>query len=113
MIGETVKVEYLAEKDPPQHDPFGAPILKAEEVEVANVLVQPGSLRDDVSSTRPDGTEVKYTLHFPKTFTDDLEGLRVYVRGGWYHVIGHPDHYTPENTPTEWYMPVEVGVLHG
>lgn len=111
MIGETV---YIQSPTVTGTDPFGASIITdGEPIQVDNVLVAPGALRDDTASTRPDGTEVRYTLHFPKGFDADLEGLSILVRGKWYRVIGNPDHYTLEDTPTEWWMPVEVGVVNG
>lgn len=110
MKGETVTVKTFTGTGT---DPFGAPIEAEETQTVDNVLVQPGACADVVESNRPSGVSVKYTLHFPKTFEGDLEGAEVEVRGNWYKVIGRPDHYTLENTPTDWWMPVEVGTVNG
>ena len=62
---------------------------------------------------RPDGTEVAYTLCFPKSFTASLKGCRVNVRGTEYRVIGDPQRYDPENTPGDWNLTVEVGRTDG
>lgn len=110
MKGETVTVKTFGKEGT---DPFGAPIKSEATKTVENVLVQPGACSDVEASNRPDGVSVKYTLHFPKTFDQDLEGAEVEVRGIWLKVIGRPDHYTAGNTPTAWWMPVEVGTVNG
>lgn len=110
MKGETVTVKTFDENGT---DPFGAPIKKEKLETVENVIIQPGACSDVVESNRPSGSSVKYTLHFPKTFDGDLEGAEIEVRGNWYEVVGRPDHYTLENTPGEWWMPVEVGRING
>lgn len=94
-------------------DPFGRPTTSEVVQEVENVLVCPGASSDVFESNRPDGASVKYTLHFPKTFSGDLEGAKVEVRGNWYDVVGRPDHYTMENTPGDWWMTVEAGGVNG
>ena len=110
MKGETVKVKHF---EATETDPFGGSISTETVSVVDNVLVQPGASADVVESNRPNGSRIKYTLHFPKTFDDDLEGCKVEVRGNWYDVVGKPDHYTLENTPTKWWFPVEVGAVNG
>jgi hypothetical protein len=57
---------------------------------------------------RIDNADVRYILHFPKSFAGDLAGLRVKVRDRWCLVVGSPDRYTPENTPGQWDMPVQA-----
>lgn len=82
---------------------------------VNNVLVVPGATAD-LEAARPEGVTVAYTLHFPKTYTGDLEGAEVVLPAPWegtYRVIGKPGQYMDENTPTSWHMPVEVEVAHG
>jgi hypothetical protein len=106
--GEAVIVEF---RDEIGKNRYKAPVYKTREVEVENVLVALGPRTDLIESNRPDAVKVKYTLHFPKTFDEDLQGLRIKVRGNFYDVIGRPDHYTLENTPGDWWMPVEVGTV--
>lgn len=77
------------------------------------VLVAPGSTGDVAGSIRPDGVEVVYTLHWPKTDTRDLKGKRVEVRGIVFDVVGQPGAYTPENTPGPWNRPVQVKAVSG
>lgn len=111
MVGEIVKVSSTAESGT---DPYGAP-LPAETIwnTVENVLVAPGSSKDVTGQIRPDGIEVVYELHFPKTFDESLAGRQVEVRGEVFDVIGDPKPYTLENTPTQWWMPVEVRAVSG
>lgn len=105
MKGETVRVRTFTDGEP---DPFGSPVRSEVVSTVENVLVQPGASNDVSESNRPDGVLVRYTLHFPKTFSGDLEGAEVEVRGEWLEVIGSPKPYTMENTPTQWWLPAEV-----
>lgn len=112
MRGETVEVKTRAVGGT---DPYGAPV-KVDSVEaVENVLVAPGECSDVVESNRPEGVRVAYTLFFPKTFTGDLEGAQVRVRGKdpWLPVIGSPDVHTPENIPGKWWLRVEVAATDG
>lgn len=93
-------------------DPYNAPIKEPKETEVENVLVAPGA-RHDLDAERPEGTEILYTLYFPKTFTTLLEGAGVKVRGEWLRVVGHPDYFDPTFCPTYWNQVVEVAATHG
>lgn len=94
-------------------DAFGAKVREYADTEVGDVLVEPGASSNVTESNRPDGVSIRYTLHFPKTFDGALDGAQIMIRGDWYDVIGRPDHYTLENTPTKWWMTVEVGVVNG
>ena len=106
MIGETVVVERQVAGAPDAHG--NATVTWAAE-SVADVLVAPGPRTDIADPGRPDGTVVAWTLHFPKTYTGALRGARVRIRGGAAcDVIGDPQPYTVENTPTRWVLPVEV-----
>lgn len=82
---------------------------------VPNVLVAPGTTTD-LEAARPEGAQVYYTLHFPKSFTGDLEGCKVVLPPPWsgtYDVLGIPGKYIDADTPTAWDMPVQVGLAHG
>lgn len=94
-------------------DAFGVPERATQTVWVDDVLVAPGPARDVNGSIRPDGVRVAYTMHFPKSFSDDLTGAEVEVRGERFTVIGSPKPYTVANTPTRWWMPVEVEATRG
>lgn len=112
MRGEVVEVKTF---EVTGTDPFGAPIATESVVTVDNVLVAPGACSDEFESNRPSGVRVAYTLFFPKTFKDDLDGAHVRVRGRdpWLPVIGHPDHHTASHIPGNWWMQVEVGAVDG
>lgn len=111
MRGETVTVIRRVEVG---RDPGNSPIYADEEEPVADVLVAPGPRTDLAESARPEGVEVRFTLHFPKTFTGELRGAAISVRGEEpLRVIGSPRPYTRGNCPTRWHMPVEVGRADG
>lgn len=110
MTGEVVQVKTFEKTG---QDPFGAPILTERVEAVGNVLVQPGASADVVESNRPSGVNVRYTLQFPKTFTGDLEGAKVNVRGIWLDVVGRPDRFADNLCPTDWNMTVEAGTVDG
>ena len=85
------------------------------ETTVSNVLISPGATLE-LEASRPEGVSVAYTLHFPKTFSGNLEGCLIALPSpytGTYRVIGKPTPYQAENTPTLWHMPVEVENAHG
>ena len=108
--GETVTVEC---RYPSGTDEFNQTVYSTTELEVAGVLIAPTTGGDVTEGNRPEGAQVRYTLHFPKTYIGKLDGLRVKVRGEWLHVIGSPRRYAAENVPGKWDMPVEVGVVNG
>lgn len=77
---------------------------------VDDVLIAPGATAD-LEASRPEGVQVAYSLHFPKTFSESLEGCKIELPapyGGVYRVIGKPSPYMGANTPTRWNTPVEV-----
>lgn len=84
---------------------------------VDDVLIAPGATAD-LEASRPEGVQVAFTLHFPKTWTQPLEGCEVELPAPWdagnpYQVIGSPAAYMGENTPTRWHMQAEVESAHG
>lgn len=97
-------------------DRFNAPVYGEPQPEtVANVLIAPGATAD-LDASRPEGVTVAFTLHFPKGYTESLEGCSVVLPSPWsgtYRVIGNPRPYMDANTPTPWHMPVEVEAAHG
>ena len=94
-------------------DPFGSDVFADVESVVDNVLYSPGASSDVTESNRPSGAKVAYTLHFPKTFSGSLAGAKLLIEGEWYDVIGDPKPYMIENTPGDWWMTVEAGVVNG
>lgn len=96
-------------------DRFNEPIYSEVLNDVHNVVIQRGE-SSDLDATRPEGARVDFTLHFPKTYTGDLRGAEIVLYGefsGRYRIVGEPYPYMRENTPTPWYMPVEVVAVHG
>lgn len=107
--GETVVVVSLET----EYDELGEPVSVKETREmVENVVVAPGATAD-LDETRPEGVSVAFTLCFPKTYSGDLRGRSVEVRGIEYKVIGDPQRYTAENTPGDWNLTVEVTRVDG
>ena len=100
-----------------QRDRFGNVITTYERVDVSDVLVSPGATAD-LEASRPEGVTVAFTLHFPKTFTETLEGCEIELPEPWtagnpYRIIGAPAPYMDANTPTRWHMTAEVESAHG
>ena len=86
-----------------------------EQTTVSNVLISPGATTE-LEASRPEGVSVSFTLHFPKSFSGNLEGCLIelpYPYTGKYRVIGNPLPYQSENTPTLWHLPCEVTVANG
>lgn len=89
-------------------DELGEPTYGEEaREEVGNVVVAPGATAD-LDASRPEGVTVAYTLCFPKTFTGELKGCAVEVRGERFRVVGGPQRRTEANTPGPWNLTVEV-----
>lgn len=112
MIGEQVVVERDVETG--EVDKLRVPITAVVAETVENVLVAPGPRTDLPDTRRPHGVVVAWTLHFPKPYATPLRGARISVRGEpACKVIGDPKPYTAENTPGEWWMPVELEEVEG
>lgn len=96
-------------------DRFGNAVKTWTTETVNNVLVSPGATLD-MEAARPEGVTVDLSLHFPKTYSNSLEGCQVVLPTPWagtYNVIGAPTPYIDANTPTKWHLPVEVAAAHG
>ena len=110
-VSVTVKTPTRLSAD----DRYGNPTYKWDSQTVDDVLVAPGAT-EGMEASRPEGAVVSYSLHFPKTFTDSLEGCIVTLPAPWagdYRVIGDPRAYIDADTPTRWHIPVEVEAAHG
>ena len=111
MWGETV---IVIRRERVGTGPGNTPLYDDVETVVDDVLVAPGPRQDVVESNRPDGVEVAFNLHFPKTFSESLRGARVSVRGQEpLNVIGDPQPFTLANTPTRWWLPCEIARVDG
>ena len=110
--GEIVVVERPEYGEPDAHG--NAEETWSEPETVENVLVAPGARADLTDADRPNGDRVEWNLHFPKGYPATLRGARITVRGGEpLRVVGDPQHYTEENTPGDWSMPVELWRVDG
>ncbi|QWT18100.1 hypothetical protein KPC83_02935 [Collinsella sp. zg1085] len=85
---------------------------RIEREHVENVVVAP-SPTDDLDPSRPQGSRRAYTLCFPKTYTADLQGAQIEVRGQICRVIGSPRRYTESNVPGPWNLTVDVEHIDG
>lgn len=94
-------------------DGMNAPVMEWRDVEVEGVLVKPGPAADLPDADRPNGIRIEYTLAFPKTWTEPLEGCDVTVRGRRLHVVGVPKLYSEKLAPGAWNALVEVGGADG
>jgi hypothetical protein len=115
MTGESVTIFT---KVPGAKDAFGDETYTDASETVDNVLVSPQAGTEIDDSIRPDGVIVKYRLDMPKSWAyaesrKSLHGAEISVRGHRLRVIGDPDAYTVENTPTDWCMPVYVTEAEG
>lgn len=111
MIGEQVTVTRRMQTGV---DRLGDPVYEDVSEVVDDVLVAPGPRSDLSDAERPDGDRVAWNLHFPKPYESDLRNATVSVRGeAACLVVGEPRPFTLENTPTRWWMPVELWRVDG
>lgn len=95
-------------------DSYGVPSVewRAQSV-VENVLVAPSGTADLEPGMHADGDSTLLDLHFPKTFTESLRGMRIVVRGKTWQVIGDPQSYSDQNVPGAWNRPAKVRLVEG
>ena len=92
-------------------DPFGAPIVTEQAVEVDNVLVGEPTTEEMLASTQLYGKEIKYMLGIPKGDTHDWKDKKVSWTDayGETHVCrtyGFPITGIEANIPTKWHKKV-------
>lgn len=107
--GETVSIVDVVET---RKDKFNAPIYETVLRDAPDTLVAPGSQKDIINSTRPDGVEIAYTLYFLGG-VDVRRNQSIIVRGETCKVVGNPDRYSPGNVPTSYDLVVEVSASDG
>ena len=105
MIRESSKLDDLGE-------PIGSEASREASREAVRCVVCPGAT-SDLGADRPNGIQVAYTLHFPKTYRGDLRGCSVEVRGEVFDVVGDPMRTAEAATPGPWNMAVEVARADG
>ncbi len=112
IVGETVRVWRPTGAGEDAHG--NETIEWSEPEDVEDVIVAPGPRTDLPDPSRPDGDRVEWTLHFPKGYPATLRNAIISVRAGEpLRVKGDPQHYTEENTPGRWSMPVELWRIDG
>lgn len=84
-------------------DTFNIPTTKwGLEAVLGDVLAAPASTQDVEGTIRPNGDEITMDFYIPKTYTASLRGRQIHHQGNIYEVIGDPQPYPEENTPTRW-----------
>lgn len=91
---------------------FNEQLSDYESEMVSNVLVAPSST-SDLEAARPNGAKIALTFHFPKTYTQSLKDCLLVYEGREYKVIGDPQAYMQENTPSIWNRAATAEVVDG
>lgn len=80
---------------------------------VDNVLVEPVHLSPESIEKPADAPAAKFNLYFPKAYAREqlksggsLRGAHLLLRGKRYRVLGDPQPFDPDNTPTNWCLKV-------
>lgn len=95
-------------------DTFNIPTTKwGLEAVLGDVLAAPASTQDVEGTIRPNGDEITMDFYIPKTYTASLRGRQIYHQGNIYEVIGDPQPYPEENTPTRWNRVVHARKIEG
>ncbi len=95
-------------------DTFNIPTTKwGLEAVLGDVLAAPASTQDVEGTIRPNGDEIIMDFYIPKTYTASLRGRQIHYQGGIYEVIGDPQPYPEENTPTRWNRVVHARKIEG
>jgi hypothetical protein len=95
-------------------DTFNIPTTKwGLEAVLGDVLVAPASTQDVEGTIRPNGDEITMDFYIPKTYTASLRGRQIHHQGNIYEVIGDPQPYPEENTPTRWNRVVHARKIEG
>lgn len=117
MIGETVVFHIPTDGG---HDDMGNEVDGVpKHVEVANVLVAPGSSFYDLTGAlRTNGDACDITLYLPKAAQPiSLRGATVSIPktapGRTFSVIGNPFHYPTSLCPTDWSCVVKCKEVQG
>lgn len=99
-----------------QKDRLGNPVETFDKgTDVNGLLVSPSDT-SDLDAERIFGDSTTLTVHFPKTWTSSLRGCRLQLFGAWagvYRIIGDPVPYIADNTPGDWWLPVQVVEVDG
>lgn len=89
-------------------DPFGAPVVTEEPVEIRNVLVSPTTISENLEIVNLYGKKAVYTLAIPKGDTHIWEDCRVSFFGKDWHVFGFESEGIEDLVPLDWNRKVQV-----
>lgn len=116
IVGEYVQVIRKAQTG---KDEFNEPIWEELEPEIVRVVVDPspnrysGSGEEPTETARIQGSDIVFTCHFPKTYTENLTHADVIVRGFRCRVIGDPEPYESLGFLGKYNRPVKVRLIIG
>ena len=110
MKGMTVQLVLTTETGT---DPFGAPIVTEELVDVKDVLV--GSPSSDYATETYSlyGKTCAFVLGIPRTDDHDWTDKEVIIFGDRYRTIGYPERGIDANVPLRWNRNVKVERYYG
>lgn len=89
-------------------DGFNQPVFQETAVEVADVLICPGSTGGATSENQLEGKHAEYELCIPKADTHVWENRTVEFFGQKWHTFGIPQQWIGENIPLKWNKRVKV-----
>ena len=105
MKGTTVQ---LVVKTETSTDPFGAPVVTEELVNVDDVLVGSPTTDDITDSLSLYGKKIEYMLGIPKGDTHNWVDTDVIIWGNRYRTFGYPITGEQANIPLRWGQNVRV-----
>lgn len=105
MKGTTVQLVVKTENST---DPFGAPVVTEELVNVPDVLVGSPTTDDITDSLNLYGKKIEYMLGIPKGDTHNWTDAEVIIWGNRYRTFGYPITGEQANIPLRWGQNVRV-----
>ena len=105
MKGTTVKLSVKTQTDT---DPFGAPVMTEELVDIPDCLVGSPSADDITQTLEMYGKKIAYVIGVPKGDTHSWVDTDVIVFGERFRTIGYPETGIQENIPLRWGQNVKV-----
>ncbi|KFI56581.1 hypothetical protein [Bifidobacterium callitrichos] len=113
MKGREITITYRT--DSGRRDPGNDIVWTIDDTEtVSDVLVAPGTSSDATETTRPDGVDNPMTFYMPRSWTwRSLRNALIRYEGVTYRVIGDPQPYGVDMTPTDWGLAVTATISKG
>ena len=94
-------------------DPFGAPVVTEELVDIDDVLVGSPSAGDAAETYSLYGKTCAFVLGIPRTDDHDWTDKEVIIFGERYKTIGFPERGIDANVPLRWNRNVRVERYYG